>query len=463
MPSVYRPKHEKVFRSKIGYHLDPSGKRVRQEFRLGDDKLMAYKMVLSLGEKWLRERQRHKKLLIEFKEMFPSDPLPLLIWTGTPEVETNGREEYLATPPDDLPGDEIDSLPIALIPIPIISIEQVSQDLLVRLRAKARRDAKSFRTFRWYEEQFRLGLVPPAINPLMSVTAIMMTHVEQFCDYWCDLVKRASETKRKSFKWRTAINRLDAFGFLLRDLKGRVKGFVYPERADAVIEEAKKTVAGALTAIQTYDPMRLRAIFKKGDDRLRLMMYLAMNFGMYQSDIGQQLRRQHTNDDGGVIEIDGETYVQWHRHKLKRRQRMLMREDDQEKPVLLTHYIWPETLRLLNEFRSPQDNALNLWLLNERGMPLWRQEEHHKRPVDNISTAYHRAVKDAGVCQPFGQIRKFGATACESISSIEVQEMYRGERRKGSSRVYVLKDFVGKLTPFLKTWAERLRTDGVLY
>lgn len=141
-----------------------------------------------------------------------------------------------------------------------------------------------------------------------------------------------------------------------------------------------------------------------------------------------------------------------------------MREGEREKPVLLTYYVWPETLKLLEAHAAPEQNPWNLWRLNEDGMPLWRQEPHHKRPLDNISTAYYRAAAaEAGVRLPFKEMRKFGATQCESMGTIEVQQMYRGERRSGPSRVYVLADFVGKLTPFLKAWAERLRADGVLY
>jgi hypothetical protein len=460
MPSVYKPKNENIYRCKVGFYMTGTGKRERREFRLGDDYLIAHKKALTLGEKWLQEELRHEKLVIEFKATFPADPLPQLVWTGTPETDAAAHDEYLATPPEELPGDDINTVNVSM---PGLSLAQASRDLLDRLRAKAKRDAKSFGTFRWYERELRLGVATPAINPIMGVNGITIAHVEKFCDYWCDLSARAAETKKKSFRWRTAWNRIDAFGFLLRDLKGRLAGFVYPERADAVMEEAKATVAGPLTAIHTYAPVKLKEIFTKGDGRLRLVVYLALNLGAYQSDIGQQLRRRHTFEHGGMVELDDEMYMQWHRHKLKRRQRALMRKNEEERPVLLTHYLWPETLKLLYQFAAPEDTPYNLWLLNQRHQPLWRHEEHHKRPVDAIGTAYNRAKRRAGVRLPFDQIRKFGGTAAEAMSTREVQEMYRGERRQGSSRVYVLQDFTGNLTPFLKAWGERLRADGVLY
>lgn len=458
MPSVYRPKNENCFRCKVGYYVAKNGKRERREFRLGDDELLAHKQALSLAEKWLKEEQRHRQVQATFAEVFPTELVTLPVWTGTPEAEAAARDEYLSTAPEDLPGDEnVTAL------AETISVQMASQTCLERLLGRAKRDAKAFATYRWYEREFRLGLVPGAIDPRLSVNALKLKHVETYCEYWCDLASRAADTEDKEFGWRSAWNRLDAFAFLLRDLRGRDTGFGYPERADEVFKEAKATVAGSLTAIQAYDPETMKAVLRKSDDRLRTCIYCALNFGMYQSDIGQQLRRRHTPEDGGLIDLGGEAYLQWHRHKLKRRQRALMRQDDREKPVLLTHFVWPETLKLLNAHAAPEANPLNLWLLNSNGLPLWRHEPHHKRPVDNISTAHYRAVADAEVRLPFDQIRKFGATACESMASVEVQQMYRGERRAGSSRVYVLQDFVGKLTPFLRTWAERLRADGVLY
>ncbi len=105
MPAVYRPKKENVFRCKIGFVNTPSVHACR-EFRLGDDELAANKKAFALAEAWYREELRHEKSLQVFKEVFPDDPPTLPVWTGMPEVEARFREDYLATPPDDLPGDE---------------------------------------------------------------------------------------------------------------------------------------------------------------------------------------------------------------------------------------------------------------------------------------------------------------------------------------------------------------------
>ncbi|MBC7782526.1 MAG: hypothetical protein H7144_01695 [Burkholderiales bacterium] len=77
---------------------------------------------------------------------------------------------------------------------------------------------------------------------------------------------------------------------------------------------------------------------------------------MYQSDIGQQIRRRYDPQVGGLIEIEGKMFLQWDRFKLKRRQRNTKRELGQEQPVMLTHYVWPETMTLLNQFAADADN-----------------------------------------------------------------------------------------------------------
>ncbi|MBC7782527.1 MAG: hypothetical protein H7144_01700 [Burkholderiales bacterium] len=238
MPSIYRPKDENVLRCKIGYSLDRNGNRRRKEFRLGVDPVAAHQKALSLSAKWLKIEQRHWSSQSQFLEMFPEEPKRQPVWTDILEREAEPLELYHATPPEDLPGDEM-----LLSFTPAMSLRQASTEMLERISGKVARDAKSPGTYLWYEQHLRLGLVSPAIDPDLSVTAIRVAHVEQFCAYWTDIKARASE--RKEFGWRSARHRLNAFDRLLRDLKGRVDGFVYPDAAERVIKEAKETVAGS--------------------------------------------------------------------------------------------------------------------------------------------------------------------------------------------------------------------------
>lgn len=206
MPSIYRPKNENCFRCKAGYYLTKFGRRERREFRLGDDERVAHKKALALAEAWLKVEQRHLWNRTSFKEVFPDEAASLPVWTGMSQVEEDGRDEYLATPPQDLPGDEEDA-PLLSHPLPAVSLKEAAQSLLGRLRNKAGPDAKAMATYRWYEREFALGLVDEAFAPKppegqadehrvvpavtnFPVTQLTLTHVEHYCEYWCDLSTR---------------------------------------------------------------------------------------------------------------------------------------------------------------------------------------------------------------------------------------------------------------------------------
>jgi hypothetical protein len=84
MPAVYLPKNEKVYRCKVGYWLSPkSGKRERKEFRLSTDPVFSHRKALTLSEKWMREEERHTKVIASFNDIMLHVPITLPVWTGT--------------------------------------------------------------------------------------------------------------------------------------------------------------------------------------------------------------------------------------------------------------------------------------------------------------------------------------------------------------------------------------------
>jgi integrase len=76
----------------------------------------------------------------------------------------------------------------------------------------------------------------------------------------------------------------------------------------------------------------LKALLLRANDRERLYIMLALNCGMYQSDIGR-LTLDEINLDGG--------YVFWDREK------------EPENPFKVRHDLWPETLTLARQFVQP--------------------------------------------------------------------------------------------------------------
>jgi hypothetical protein len=350
---------------------------------------------------WMKEEMRHWKWQKEFKDVFPDESKVLPVWTGKPEIEAEARMEYLSIPPENVPDDLDGAARDVFETKKGDTIKQCYEALLKRHLRKADRDQKARTTYRWYAREFRLGFVPEAIDVEKEACTFALKPVEDFCDYWVDLVKRSAESTKGKFGWRSAWNRIDALNALLHDMEGHVPGYQYPRGAARVIAEAKQTVGGNMTAIWKYDPELLRSVVAAGDNRHRMFCYLFLNFGMYPADVGQQIHRLFEPEFGGFTMIEGERYLQWWRHKLLRRRRQMVRDSKgKEIPVLLTHYVWPELWDLLERFAAEEDNPHNKWLLNDHGLPLWRHPPHAKNRIDNISTAYYRVLREANHHRP---------------------------------------------------------------
>jgi hypothetical protein len=176
--AVYLPKGEKVYRCKVGYFRNKNGQRKRIEFRLSNDPVIAHRKAISLEEKWLKEEIRHRRTVTDFQEVFnePDESLP--VWTGMPDAERLLREAYLTTPPHDL-DDEASASEVA----PGKTLAFWAEDVISRLRGKAERDQKAPRTFRRYEEQFKLGLVCPPINSSLDPRKLTLSHIETYCAF----------------------------------------------------------------------------------------------------------------------------------------------------------------------------------------------------------------------------------------------------------------------------------------
>lgn len=199
----------------------------------------------------------------------------------------------------------------------------------------------------------------------------------------------------------------------------------------------------------------LKAILKQAPDRTRLHVYLALNCGYYQSDIGHLKLSE-------IIEKDGERFA------VRRREKTSHQND-----FTACHALWPETLALLDKFVAPGDTEKNPggWaLINRDGKPIYQNNGSCKS--DNITCAYFRAVQSLNaerakkklepVSLPFKMFRKLGATAMNNLAGEQVQKLYRAATFEGADRFYLRADFT-PLTAALKTWRAALVTDGILY
>lgn len=210
--------------------------------------------------------------------------------------------------------------------------------------------------------------------------------------------------------------------------------------------------------IEDYDAARakLLTILAKASDRVRLYIYLALNCGYYQVDIGAIKLAE-------IVERDGDTYIARRREK-----------SSHQNDFVAFHWLWPETAELLEAEQAPADRAENpagLALLNEGGGPVYRISADAGK-VDNVTSAYWRvldsinAERAAKGLDPIGlqfkQFRKLGATAMNAIAGETVQKLYRAATFEGADRFYVRGDF-SQLTAALRTWGETLRKDGILF
>ena len=113
----------------------------------------------------------------------------------------------------------------------------------------------------------------------------------------------------------------------------------------------------------------LAAMLDGCQDRTRLFVLLALNCGMYQSDIGN-LRRDEVDWDAGTIT------------------RKRTKTAGCENVPIVTYKLWPETLNLLRRFASEEGEYI---LTTKEGKPIYRDNivGGKRKKVDLISRAYN--------------------------------------------------------------------------
>jgi hypothetical protein len=190
--------------------------------------------------------------------------------------------------------------------------------------------------------------------------------------------------------------------------------------------------------IAQYDKDQLTKLLKTATDRQRLYVYLALNCGYYQGDIGS-LRLDEIGEYNGKPAI-------------VRKRAKTSHQNDFE----ALHTLWPETYELLQREKA-KPNAEGLALLSERGTPLYRKRPH----CDIVSDTYLTLRQRAGVTLPFKQFRKLGATAIQRIGGDEARRLYKAGTIDSGDKVYVTEAWE-KLTPHLLVWGDELRRDKVL-
>ena len=107
--------------------------------------------------------------------------------------------------------------------------------------------------------------------------------------------------------------------------------------------------------------------------------------------------------------------------------------------------LWPETLELLQKFRSKDKDFV---FLNDEGLPLWREVENDDKFVrlDNIKSMFFRLQRDKLELskedrKDWRALRKTGSSEMEQSKYGRFSEHYLGEAPKNiTSRHYVHKN-----------------------
>lgn len=114
-------------------------------------------------------------------------------------------------------------------------------------------------------------------------------------------------------------------------------------------------VAEQVAEIEVFEPAEIAALLAAAPERTKLFVLLMLNCGMYAGDIAD-LRHSEVDLKAGTIERK--------RTKVKK----------MKSPPVVRYTLWPETLRLLKQFATPEPKKegkpTTLVLLNEDGRPL---------------------------------------------------------------------------------------------
>lgn len=140
-------------------------------------------------------------------------------------------------------------------------------------------------------------------------------------------------------------------------------------------------------SIETFTVDEVRSLLSESSDRAKLYYLLMLNCGMYQGDISDLL----------VQEVD------WKAGTITRKR---SKRKKARKALEVCYKLWPETLRLLREFRTKPKRADGRVLQTEDGKPLVSIEPRY----DTVQSCFYRLSKRLGITKPLKALRKTSAT-----------------------------------------------------
>jgi integrase len=149
---------------------------------------------------------------------------------------------------------------------------------------------------------------------------------------------------------------------------------------------------------ETFEIEELHQLLRKARGQLRLHIYLALNCGMTQVDIGNLHPR----------EVDLDKKLQSGTIKRKR-----SKTRSYDNVPMVTHPLWKETVEELKKYQKTRD--ADHFLLNRDGKPWWYETGTAKTSKkDGVSTNFKRLMNELKFTKrSFKSLRKTAATALE--------------------------------------------------
>jgi integrase len=243
---------------------------------------------------------------------------------------------------------------------------------------------------------------------------------------------------------RSALNYCRAFQAFL-DWMDNQPGlrFHKPKGMDALFKLGKPATDPRVPSFE-----EVGKLFAAGrNDAERLYVLLGINCGMYEVDISNLT-------PASLVKHKGESCVWWRRQKTSH-----------QNTFQTLHWLFPETLKLIEEVRAPAGNAHGRLLLNRQGEPLSEAKEGFR--TKEVSRLFTGVVKRAGLKGggvSFKSLRKFGSHEVRSQAAGDkdnIARKYLGQAIPGVLRDYVRDDF-DDLTAELKRFRQRLIDEKVL-
>ncbi|HEY8748926.1 MAG TPA: hypothetical protein VIM11_13175, partial [Tepidisphaeraceae bacterium] len=195
------------------------------------------------------------------------------------------------------------------------------------------------------------------------------------------------------------------------------------------------------TDIKTHGAPELKAMLGAATERTRLFAMLALNCGMYQSDIGRLTLDEINLKEG---------YIFWDREK------------EPQNPFRVRHDLWPETLALVGKFiqkpvgeprlfadfrkgKAEQIDCSKLAFVDRNGLPLYRVRENGDS-YDKISDAWKDLKEKHETAPRFKDIRK---STNQRICELVAGQLGGDDPHRLEAVGEISKEFLAQKTPTL--------------